>query len=42
MIERQERQEFEKKALRAAQLSVKMRILFFAEHHKRCSTADAS
>jgi len=42
MIEQQERQEFEKKASRAAQLSVKMRILFFAEHCERCGTVDVS
>ncbi len=42
MIERRERQEFEKEALRAAQLGVKMRISFFAEHRGRCGTADAS
>jgi len=42
MIGRRERREFGKEAPRAARLGVKMRILFFAEHHGRCGTADAS
>jgi len=38
----EERREFGKEVPRAARLGVGTRISFFAKHHGRCSTANAS